>query len=83
LGLIGIKVDRLEDVGAAWDRALAAKPPCVFEAVTDSNVPPIPPRNSKEQAARMLSAILEGDPDARAVVRQAFTGAASVLLGRP
>ena len=51
--------------------------------MTDPNVPPIPPHISKEQAARMLSAILKGDPDARAVVRQAFTGAAAMLLGRP
>jgi pyruvate dehydrogenase (quinone) len=70
-------------VGAAWDRALAAKRPCVLEAVTDPNVPPIPPHISKEQAARMLSAILKGNPDARAVVGQAFTGAAAMLLGRP
>ena len=42
-GFEGIKVDRPEDVGAAWDRALAADGPVLLEFVTDPQIPPLPP----------------------------------------
>ncbi|MFJ6198944.1 thiamine pyrophosphate-binding protein [Micromonospora sp. NPDC092111] len=38
LGLHGIRVDRPELVGAAWDEAFAADRPCVLEAVVDPAV---------------------------------------------
>ncbi|MFI9638901.1 thiamine pyrophosphate-binding protein [Micromonospora sp. NPDC051925] len=38
LGLHGVRVDRPELVGAAWDEALAADRPCVLEAVVDPTV---------------------------------------------
>ncbi|MEV4200778.1 thiamine pyrophosphate-binding protein [Micromonospora globbae] len=43
LGLHGVRVDRPELVGAAWDEALAADRPCVVEAVVDARVPLSPP----------------------------------------
>ncbi|MBM0258694.1 thiamine pyrophosphate-binding protein [Micromonospora sp. 4G55] len=43
LGLHGVRVDRPELVGAAWDEALAADRPCVLEAVVDPEVPLRPP----------------------------------------
>ena len=43
LGLDGIRVDRAEDVDAAWDRALAADRPVVLEAIVDPDVPLLPP----------------------------------------
>ncbi|WP_410809414.1 thiamine pyrophosphate-binding protein [Micromonospora sp. 067-2] len=43
LGLHGVRVDRPELVGAAWDEALAADRPCVLEAVVDAAVPLSPP----------------------------------------
>src|SRR5262249_39489841 len=42
LGLLGIRVDRPEDIGAAWDRALSASRPALIEAITDPDVPPLP-----------------------------------------
>ncbi|MFF5216823.1 thiamine pyrophosphate-binding protein [Micromonospora sp. NPDC000442] len=36
LGLHGVRVDRPELVGAAWDEALNADRPCVLEVVTDA-----------------------------------------------
>src|SRR5881398_3127494 len=35
LGLTGIRVSTPEEVGPAWDRALAARTPVVYEALTD------------------------------------------------
>jgi pyruvate dehydrogenase (quinone) len=72
LGLIGIRVDTPEAVGDAWDRALAADRPVVYEAVTDPEVPPLPPHITLEQARALSSALLSGDPNSGRIVRQAF-----------
>ena len=50
LGLKGIRVDTPERVGPAWDDALAADRPVVYEAITDPEVPPLPPHITIEQA---------------------------------
>ncbi|HEU4649537.1 MAG TPA: thiamine pyrophosphate-dependent enzyme, partial [Gemmatimonadales bacterium] len=72
LGLDGVRVDRPEKVGSAWDLALAADRPFVLEAVTDPNVPPLPPHISVHQAKEFATAMAKGDPDAAGVIRAAF-----------
>jgi pyruvate dehydrogenase (quinone) len=72
LGLHGIKVDSPERVGPAWDEALAADRPVVYEAVTDPEVPPLPPHITIEQAKALSSALLSGDPNSGQIVRQSF-----------
>jgi pyruvate dehydrogenase (quinone) len=68
LGLLGIHVDKPEDLGPAWDRALAADRPVLLDVRTDPSVPPIPPHATFEQAKDMVKAILGGDENARSVV---------------
>lgn len=68
LGLMGIRVDRPEDVGAAWDQALAATRPVVLEAITDPAVPMLPPHITFEQAKNFNMALLS-DPNAAAMLR--------------
>jgi pyruvate dehydrogenase (quinone) len=63
LGLGGLRVDRPEDIGPAWERALHAEVPTVLEMVTDPNVPPLPPHITYEQAKAYLSALIKRDPD--------------------
>jgi pyruvate dehydrogenase (quinone) len=63
LGLHGIRVDRPDRVGPAWDEALAAGRPTVLEMVTDPNVPPVPPHVTAKQVKGYLSAVLKRDPD--------------------
>ncbi|HEY0633694.1 MAG TPA: thiamine pyrophosphate-requiring protein, partial [Thermoleophilaceae bacterium] len=70
IGFRGIRVDSPEAVGPAWDEALASDRPVVLEAVTDPNVPPLPPHITLEQARAFASALRGGDPDARGVVAQ-------------
>jgi pyruvate dehydrogenase (quinone) len=70
VGLKGIRVDRPERVGAAWDEALAADRPVVIDAVTDPNVPTLPPHITAAQAASYAKALLKGDPNAAAIVWQ-------------
>jgi pyruvate dehydrogenase (quinone) len=72
LGLGGIRIERPEDIGPAWDEALAADRPVVLDAVVDPDVPPLPPHLDAEQARNLAKALAKGDPDRRTVIRQAF-----------
>lgn len=49
LGLRGIRVDALTDVGTAWDAALTADRPGGAEAVVGPEVPLLPPFPAGEQ----------------------------------
>lgn len=80
LGLRGIRVDDPEDVGAAWDEALAADRPVVYEAVVDPEVPPLPPHVGFDQAKAMVRAIYRGDPDAAEIIRHSFADLAEDYL---
>ncbi|HWF73790.1 MAG TPA: thiamine pyrophosphate-dependent enzyme [Solirubrobacteraceae bacterium] len=82
LGLHGIRVDSPDRVAPAWEEALAAGRPVLYEAVTDPNVPPLPPHITIEQAKALASALLRGDPDAGKVVRQSFKHKVQEFLPR-
>jgi len=71
-GLRGIRVERPEDVGPAWDDALAADGPVVIDALCDPEVPPLPPHVTLEEARNFTRAVLKGDPGAAAMIRQSF-----------
>jgi pyruvate dehydrogenase (quinone) len=81
LGLKGIRVDRPEDVGAAWDEALAADGPVVLEAITDPEVPPLPPHIKFEQAQKLAQA-LPGDPSRGRIIKQAVKGKVDEFVNR-
>jgi len=70
LGLNAIKVDKPDDIGPAWDAALSASRPTVLEVVTDPEVPPLPPHIHAKQAKAYLSALVNRDPNAIAMVKQ-------------
>ncbi|HEX5421370.1 MAG TPA: thiamine pyrophosphate-dependent enzyme, partial [Gammaproteobacteria bacterium] len=70
IGFKGIRVDKPEQIGAAWDEALASDRPVVFEAYTDGNVPPLPPHIKLKQAKAYASALLHNDPEAVNVIVQ-------------
>jgi thiamine pyrophosphate-dependent acetolactate synthase large subunit-like protein len=69
IGLYGIYVDRPDQVGSAWDQALASKIPVVLEVKTDPEVPPLPPHITLEQARNFSIALAKGDPDEVGVIR--------------
>jgi len=56
--------------GPAWEAALAADRPCVIDAVTDPNVPTLPPHITSSHAANYAKAPIKGDPDAAAIFWQ-------------
>ena len=80
IGLRGRRVEAPEDVGPAWDDALAADRPFVIDAVVDADVPPLPPHIEFGQAKAMTAALLRGDPDARGIVRQSLLDKLAELL---
>jgi pyruvate dehydrogenase (quinone) len=82
LGLTGVKVQRPEDVGPGWDEVLSAGRPAVLEVVTDPEVPPLPPHIRLEQAKGMLSALRQGEPATREIVRQSMKGKLAEFLTR-
>jgi pyruvate dehydrogenase (quinone) len=78
LGFVGIKVERPEEVGDAWERALAADRPVLLETWVDPNYSIIPPHITFEQAKNMTSTLVKGDPNELGVM---LDSAKSVLAG--
>ena len=58
LGLTGLRVDQPDQIGPAWDKALAANRPVVIEVVTDPEVPPLPPHITFKQAMDFSKSLL-------------------------
>jgi pyruvate dehydrogenase (quinone) len=70
LGLRGIRVDNPQQIGSAWDEALSADRPVVLEAITDPNVPLLPPHITLDQARKLTAALVKGDSDTPGIIRQ-------------
>jgi pyruvate dehydrogenase (quinone) len=79
LGLQGIRVEKPGDVGPAWDEALTANRPVVFEALTDPEVPTLPPHITFDQAVKLSEAVIH-DSSAPAIIRGAFKEAVANLI---
>jgi pyruvate dehydrogenase (quinone) len=74
IGLHGLRVDRPEDVGPAWDEALSAGRPALLEVITDPEVPPLPPHIRFEQATGLAQALLKGDRSRREIITESIKG---------
>jgi pyruvate dehydrogenase (quinone) len=73
-------VDQPEKVGAAWELALAADRPVVLEAITDPNIPPLPPDIGMKNAKAFASTLFKGDPEELSVVSKTVKQMAAELL---
>jgi pyruvate dehydrogenase (quinone) len=80
LGLRGIRVDKPDEIGRAWDQALSADRPVVLEARTDPNVPPLPPHITLKQAAAFSSTLLKGDPEEKGIIKQTIKDAVAAVV---
>jgi pyruvate dehydrogenase (quinone) len=79
LGLQGIRVEKPEDIGPAWDQALAATRPVVYEVLTDPEVPTLPPHISFDQAVKFSESLIR-DSAAPSMIRGAFKDAVESFL---
>jgi pyruvate dehydrogenase (quinone) len=74
LGFKGIYCEDGEEVGAAWDEALAADRPCLLEVKVDPEIPPLPPHITRMQAEQMAKAMVKGDPERLGVIQKSLRG---------
>jgi pyruvate dehydrogenase (quinone) len=72
LGLKGIRLNSPDKVAQAWEEALTADRPVVVDAITDPEVPPLPPHITVQQARHFITAMLRGEPDRAHILRQSF-----------
>jgi pyruvate dehydrogenase (quinone) len=70
LGFGGVRIDRPDQVGPAWEQALAADRPFVIDAVVDPDVPTLPPWLKEDVARKLRQAMAAGDPNAAGMQRQ-------------
>jgi pyruvate dehydrogenase (quinone) len=82
LGMEAIRIDAPEQVAPAWERALSAGRPALIEAVTDPEVPPLPPHIRSEHALGFARALVHGDPESGRIVRQSIKDKLAGALGR-
>ena len=83
IGFMGIRIDKPEDVADAWDRALSADRPVVFEARTDPAISLLPPHITFDQAKAFATALRKGDPEeVPVIVEQAKQLAAQLFPKR-
>ena len=81
IGLKGVFVDDPDDLGQAWDEALAADRPVVLEVKTDPEIAPLPPHISlKEAKAFMFS--MARDEDAGHVIKDTARQVVNAVLGK-
>jgi len=72
IGLLGLRVERSEEVGPAWDRALRSDRPVVFDAVVDPNISQLPPHITLQEAHNLFSAFAKGDSDTAEAIKQSM-----------
>src|ERR1051325_4047786 len=80
LGLTGIRVDKPEQIGSAWEQALSATRPVILEAITDPEVPTLPPHITFEEAKKFIESMSEGDPHLGHMIKQTFKEAVQGIL---
>jgi len=74
LGFEGIKVERPEDVGPAWERALSADAPVLLEFCTDPQIAALPPHVKPTMLKKVVKGLSKGDEDAVGIAEKGFKG---------
>ena len=80
IGLKGMYVDDPDQLGQAWDEALASPMPVILEVRCDPDVAPLPPHIGLEQARNFMFALGKGDPASGQVIRDTARQVLSHLL---
>src|SRR5205823_12923178 len=80
LGLRGIRVDKPEQIAPAWEQALSTDRPVLLEAITDPEVPTLPPHISFDQATKFMESMVKGEPHLGHMIKQTFKEAIESYL---
>jgi pyruvate dehydrogenase (quinone) len=80
LGLTGIRVDKPEQIAPAWEQALGASRPVIIEAITDPEVPTLPPHITFEEAKKFTESMIKGEPRLGHMIKQTFMEAVEGFL---
>jgi len=80
LGLLAITVEKPDELGLAWDEALAADRPAVLDVITDPDLPPIPPHVTLEQAKKTAESLLKGDANRAGVIKEGIRAKVAEML---
>src|SRR5204863_6201653 len=80
IGLIGIRVGKPEEVAPAWEQALGASRPVVLEAITDPEVPTLPPHITFDEAKKFTESMIKGEPHLGHMIKQTFKEAIESFL---
>ena len=79
LGLMGLRLDRPEDVGKTWDVALKADRPVLVEAVVDPEFPMMPPHVTLKEAMAFLKSARE-DPNRKHMIAETVKAAVAGIF---
>jgi pyruvate dehydrogenase (quinone) len=80
LGLAGIRVEKPEQIAPAWEKALSASRPVIIQAITDPEVPTLPPHITFEEAKNFTESMIKGDPRRGHILKQTFLEAVESFL---
>lgn len=72
LGLETVTMREEQDVVPGWEAALAAERPCIVEAYTDPEVPPLPPHIEFKHAFAYWKALIKGEPNRWHIIEQSL-----------
>jgi pyruvate dehydrogenase (quinone) len=82
IGLEGVRVESPSEIAPAWERVLSADRPAVLEAITDPEVPPLPPHISFEHAKNFWLSTVKDERRGRMIANALRQMAAQLLPGR-
>ncbi|MDJ0378301.1 thiamine pyrophosphate-requiring protein [Cryobacterium sp. PH31-L1] len=82
LGFKGIRIHSDDSVGAALDEAFAHSGVTLIDAYVSKSVPPLPAHITAEYAVNTAKALLKGDPNEFAVIRDSAEALAAEGLAR-
>jgi pyruvate dehydrogenase (quinone) len=80
LDFLALAVYDADEVGPAWDAALAADRPALIDVHCDPSVPPIPPHSTWQQVKATAASLVKGDEDRWDVVKEGVKTKAQELL---
>ncbi len=78
IGLMGIRVESVDELADAWERAFSADRPVVFDAHVSPNIAQLPPHITFEEAHKYFSALVKGDPKEASIIKESIK---SVVAG--